>query len=117
MLGSQDLIVGLVIVLVLFGAKKLPELAGSIGKSMKEFKKGVSDTADEEPGKAVGPSTTPASATKYASCETPLDPSWQHCPRCGTASAVDSLMTASTGAVRGPARAPVGPGRRVDPGG
>jgi TatA/E family protein of Tat protein translocase len=35
MIGSQDLVVGLVIVLVLFGAKKLPELAGSLGKSMK----------------------------------------------------------------------------------
>jgi sec-independent protein translocase protein TatA len=41
MIGSQDLMVGLVIVLVLFGAKKLLELAGSLGKSMKEFKKGV----------------------------------------------------------------------------
>jgi sec-independent protein translocase protein TatA len=43
MVGSQDLLVGLVIVLVLFGAKKLPELAASLGKSMKEFKKGVSE--------------------------------------------------------------------------
>ena len=40
MIGSQDLVVGLVIVLVLFGAKRLPELAASLGKSMKEFKKG-----------------------------------------------------------------------------
>jgi len=30
MIGSQDLLVGLVIVLVLFGAKKLPELAASL---------------------------------------------------------------------------------------
>ena len=36
MIGSQDLVVGLVIVLVLFGAKRLPELAASLGKSMKE---------------------------------------------------------------------------------
>jgi sec-independent protein translocase protein TatA len=43
MVGSQDLLVGLVFVLVLFGAKKLPELAVSLGKSMKEFKKGVSE--------------------------------------------------------------------------
>ena len=49
MIGSQDLVVGLVIVLVLFGAKKLPELAGSIGKSMKEFKKGVSAAGGENP--------------------------------------------------------------------
>jgi sec-independent protein translocase protein TatA len=90
MLGSQDLIVGLVVVLVLFGAKKLPELAGSIGKSMKEFKKGVSEAGDEEPAKAVAPPTAPAPATKCASCEAPLDPAWQHCPRCGAVAAVDS---------------------------
>ena len=95
MLGSQDLIVGLVVVLVLFGAKKLPELAGSIGKSMKEFKKGVADTGDEEPAKAVGPSTAPAPATKCASCETPLDPAWQHCPRCGAAATVASPRPSS----------------------
>jgi sec-independent protein translocase protein TatA len=95
MLGSQDLIVGLVVVLVLFGAKKLPELAGSIGKSMKEFKKGVSDTGDEEPAKAVAPSTAPAPATKCTSCEAPLDPTWQHCPRCGTAAAVASPKPSS----------------------
>jgi sec-independent protein translocase protein TatA len=91
MIGSQDLIVGLVVVLVLFGAKKLPELAGSIGKSLKEFKKGVSDAPEEAPAKAVGPSTAAAQAParKCASCEATLDPGWQHCPRCGTA-AVDS---------------------------
>ncbi len=37
--GGQELIVILVIILLLFGAKKLPELAGSMGKSIKEFKK------------------------------------------------------------------------------
>ena len=52
MIGSQDLLVGLAIVLFLFGAKKLPELAASLGKSMKEFKKGVSETGEEEPSKA-----------------------------------------------------------------
>jgi sec-independent protein translocase protein TatA len=93
MLGSQDLIVGLVVVLVLFGAKKLPELAGSIGKSMKEFKKGVSEAGDEEPAKAVAPPTAPAPATKCASCEAPLDATWQHCPRCGAVAAVDKARS------------------------
>ena len=91
MIGSQDLMVGLVIVLVLFGAKKLPELAGSIGKSMKEFKKGVSEATEEEPAKAIAPSTAPAAvAQKCASCQATLEPAWQHCPRCGTASAASS---------------------------
>ena len=69
MLGSQDLIVGLVVVLVLFGAKKLPELAGSIGKSLKEFKKGVSEATEEEPAKGAGPPAAPAPAI-YATSPT-----------------------------------------------
>jgi len=49
MIGSQDLMVGLVIALFFFGAKKLPEIARSVGKSMQEFKKGVpGDAGDEE---------------------------------------------------------------------
>ncbi len=41
MIGSQDLLVGLALVLFFFGAKRLPEMARSLGKSMQEFKKGV----------------------------------------------------------------------------
>ena len=37
--GGPDLIVILVIVLVLFGAKKLPELARGLGQSLNEFRK------------------------------------------------------------------------------
>ncbi len=85
MIGSQDLVVGLVIVLVLFGAKKLPELAGSIGKSLKEFKKGVSNVAEEdESAKPLAPlATTPVVRRKCTVCQTALEPEWSHCPRCG----------------------------------
>src|SRR6476620_6273083 len=38
-LGGPDLFIILLIVLVLFGAKKLPDLARSLGQSMNEFKK------------------------------------------------------------------------------
>ena len=37
--GGQEMIVIFLIVLLLFGAKKLPELARGVGKSMGEFKK------------------------------------------------------------------------------
>ena len=40
-LGTQELMIILVIALVLFGGNKLPELARSLGKSMNEFKKGI----------------------------------------------------------------------------
>ena len=42
-LGYQELLIILVIVLILFGANRLPELAKSLGSSVKEFKKGVTD--------------------------------------------------------------------------
>ncbi len=38
--GIWELLIILVVLLLLFGAKKLPELARSIGKSINEFKKG-----------------------------------------------------------------------------
>jgi sec-independent protein translocase protein TatA len=42
-LGYQELLIILVIVLILFGAQRLPDLAKSLGSSVKEFKKGVNE--------------------------------------------------------------------------
>jgi sec-independent protein translocase protein TatA len=47
-LGAPELIIILVVVIVLFGAKKLPDLARSIGSSAKEFRKGLEEGADED---------------------------------------------------------------------
>jgi len=47
-LGYQELLLILVIVLILFGAQRLPDLARSLGSSVKEFKKGVNDLKDDE---------------------------------------------------------------------
>ncbi len=44
---GQELIVIALIVLLLFGAKKIPELARGLGKSMGEFKKAREDFEDE----------------------------------------------------------------------
>ncbi|MEP6810204.1 MAG: twin-arginine translocase TatA/TatE family subunit [Chthoniobacterales bacterium] len=45
--GGPDLIVILLIVLVLFGAKKLPELARGMGQAIKEFQKAKDEFSDE----------------------------------------------------------------------
>ncbi|MBM4140884.1 MAG: twin-arginine translocase TatA/TatE family subunit [Nitrospira sp.] len=42
-LGMQELIIILVIVIVLFGATRLPEIGKGIGQAIKNFKKGMSE--------------------------------------------------------------------------
>ena len=46
-LGAGEIILIVLVVLLLFGAKKIPELARGIGKGMSEFKKGLKDVESE----------------------------------------------------------------------
>ncbi|HZO85969.1 MAG TPA: twin-arginine translocase TatA/TatE family subunit [Verrucomicrobiae bacterium] len=47
MLNGWEIVLILAVVLVLFGAKKLPELAKGLGSGIKEFKKATRDVTDE----------------------------------------------------------------------
>src|SRR5918996_935351 len=47
-LGLPEILLILGVLLLLFGARKLPELARSLGRSTKEFKSGLREEADEE---------------------------------------------------------------------
>ena len=46
-IGATEILVILLIVLILFGAKKIPELAKGIGKGMREFKKDVKEVEED----------------------------------------------------------------------
>ena len=46
-LGPTELFLALIVVLLLFGAKRIPEIAGSFGKGIKEFKKNMNDVQRE----------------------------------------------------------------------
>jgi sec-independent protein translocase protein TatA len=88
MLGTQDLLIGLALVFFLFGAKRLPELASSLGKSMKEFKKAVESGHGNEPEAPKPAGEIPAAVPTprvCSSCQAPLELDWRHCPRCGSA--------------------------------
>jgi len=54
-LGMQELVIILIIILVLFGAKRLPELASGMGKAIKNFKKASTepDEIDVTPKKVT----------------------------------------------------------------
>ena len=47
-LGGTELIIVLVIILLLFGAKRIPELARGLGNGIREFKKGTRGETDDE---------------------------------------------------------------------
>jgi sec-independent protein translocase protein TatA len=54
--GGAELFIILFIVLLLFGARKLPDLAGSMGRSIKEFRKAANEPVEDED--ASGSSST-----------------------------------------------------------
>lgn len=63
MIRGQEWLIVLLIVLLIFGARKLPELARSLGSSAKEFRKGI------EEGKVDDDEVTQANSTETPSSD------------------------------------------------
>ncbi len=69
-IGVPELLIILVVVFLLFGAKKLPELARSLGRSASEFKAGIREgesRTDEEPAASAESGSGPAKASPNGS--------------------------------------------------
>ena len=49
-LGTTELIIILVLVLIIFGAGKLPQVGGAMGKGLRNFKDGIKDGEKEQNG-------------------------------------------------------------------
>lgn len=65
-IGPLEIGIVLIIALVVFGPKRLPELGNSLGKGIREFKGSISgeqseDERDERPGQIAAASTSPTS--------------------------------------------------------
>jgi len=64
-LGVPELIIILVVVLLIFGPRKLPELGSFVGKSLKDFREALDSRGDDDsepPATAHGPTTTESEA-------------------------------------------------------
>lgn len=46
-LGTQELLIILVLVMIVFGAGKLPQVGGALGKGLRNFKRGMNDTVED----------------------------------------------------------------------
>jgi sec-independent protein translocase protein TatA len=58
-MGPEWIVVGVIAVAVLFGAKKIPEMARSVGRAQGEFKRGIREGAVDE-AQAQPPAPAPA---------------------------------------------------------
>ena len=84
-LAGPDLLIILLIVLVLFGAKKLPELARGMGQAVKEFQKAKDEFTDElhkagttAPAAPAAPTVQPAQSTVARTDPTAPAPAQTH---------------------------------------
>jgi sec-independent protein translocase protein TatA len=54
-LGFPELLIIMVVILLLFGAKRIPEIAGSMGKGIREFKKNINEATREVTSESQNP--------------------------------------------------------------
>jgi sec-independent protein translocase protein TatA len=52
-IGAQELIIVLVIVILIFGASRIPQLGGALGKGIKEFRSGIREPGDVDEQKEL----------------------------------------------------------------
>lgn len=64
---AWDLLIVLLIALIIFGPRKLPEIGGAVGKSIREFKKATNEIVDQV--KAPEPKQIPSTPNKIVSPE------------------------------------------------
>ena len=80
-LGPTELIVILVLAIVLFGAGKIGDVGGALGKSIREFRRAAND---EEPPRADTARAVSTDAKKFCpSCGAPANDADRFCSACG----------------------------------
>lgn len=88
-LGPLELVIILLVLVMIFGASRLADLGGSLGKGIREFKKNVQDDDDAPLASSASEPAVSAngtlSAVRCASCGTLNVAGAKHCNNCGAA--------------------------------
>jgi sec-independent protein translocase protein TatA len=72
-IGFPELIVLVIVLLLIFGPKRLPEIGKSMGRGMREFKDSVTGKDDEKPVELTATPTTPAEQPVTTPEPTPVE--------------------------------------------
>ncbi|TMC73542.1 MAG: zinc-ribbon domain-containing protein [Chloroflexi bacterium] len=84
-IGGPELLLILAVVLIVFGAGKLPDVLGQLGKGVRSFR---DEAQNEKPASVAAGSTTAATATPGATV---------YCRNCGRPNATDSKFCTNCG--------------------
>ena len=93
-IGPWELIVILLIVVVIFGAGRLSEVGGAVGKSIREFRKATTDESHAKDAAAVA--APPAAAAPLAPA-TPTVVVENKCPSCATVNPTGQVFCGQCG--------------------
>lgn len=72
--GVWEILILVLVLFLIFGASRLPKISRGLADSVREFRKGIKDTSDNDDGKSGGPKATrlnqpPEQATNEAAVE------------------------------------------------
>jgi len=96
-LGIPELLILLVIVVLIFGAGRLPEVGGAVGKSIREFRKATKDGDEEAKSETTMASTAePPAASPNGAANTAAS-DHVFCGECGTSNPRGAKFCASCG--------------------
>ena len=96
-----EVLILLLVVLLLFGPRRLPEMGRSLGKGMREFKDSIAGK-DDEPAHVAQLNEAESTAGYCSSCGSPLTAGAQFCAKCGARVASAASPAAATAADAAP---------------
>ncbi len=82
-LGFPELLIVLVIVIIIFGANRLPQLGQGVGSAIRNFKKGMGDPGDTGDAGDTAERPTSARTASCANCGTVNPAGSRFCSKCG----------------------------------
>ena len=82
-LGATELIIIILIVLIFFGSKKIPELAAGLGKGMREFRKATREIQDDQEEGVPELKSAKNDTMTCIYCNSRIAKDSRFCPSCG----------------------------------
>ena len=96
-LGAPELLILLVIVVLIFGVGRLPEVGGAVGKSIREFRKATKDPEEHETTVMKSTDAPAANGAAKIDADATVTPVAIFCGECGTKNAGTAKFCSSCG--------------------